>query len=54
MPFCTAADDGSRLVLAGQHVGIGHARHRYVAVALAPAVAGRRMFMSRAFCRSCM
>ena len=29
-------------MLAGDHVGVGHARHRDVGVALAPAVAGRR------------
>ena len=34
-------DDLGRRAGAGQHVGVGHARHRNVAVALAPAVAGR-------------
>ena len=34
-------DDLLRVAVAGQHVGVGHARHRHVAVALPPAVAGR-------------
>ena len=34
-------DDLGRIAVAGRHVGVGHARHRHVGVALAPAVAGR-------------
>ena len=34
-------DDFLRVVRAGEHVGVGHARHRHVGIAFAPAVAGR-------------
>src|SRR6185312_9079962 len=30
-----------RIVLAGEHVGVGHARHRHMRVALAAAITGR-------------
>jgi hypothetical protein len=40
--------------VAGQHAGVGHARHRHVGVGLAPAVAGGAMPISRALMRSCM
>src|SRR5690606_7631332 len=35
-------DDVFRIAFAGQHVGVGHARHGQVRVGLAAAVAGRR------------
>jgi hypothetical protein len=38
----------------GQHVGVRHARHRRVREGLAPAVAGRRTPIRRAFSLSCM
>src|SRR5262249_5538038 len=34
-------DDLARSALAGEHIGIGHARHGHVGVALPPAIAGR-------------
>src|SRR5580704_11197425 len=34
-------DDFVGIAVTGKHVGVGHARHRYVPITLAPAVAGR-------------
>src|SRR5690606_15603678 len=38
--FLDAGHDLGRVLVAAQHVGVGHARHGRVRVALAPAVAG--------------
>jgi hypothetical protein len=40
-PFFTDAMISAGIAVAGRHVGVGHARHRHMGVALAPAVAGR-------------
>ena len=41
MPFLTEARIAAGIVLAREHVGVGHARHRDVGIGLAAAVAGR-------------
>ena len=42
MPFFARREDLAGIVLAAEHEGVGHARHRRVGEALAAAVAGRR------------
>ncbi len=42
--FLHAGDDFLRIALAGEHVGVGHARHGDVREGLAPRVAGERHF----------
>ena len=36
-----ASHDLLWILVAGQHVGVGHARHRYMGITLAPSVSGR-------------